>query len=124
MRDIGDMNAYLKMSVWQLNERNSVIEILGIIRVNGESENLSEVPALFYFCFHVFFSFSFQVFGFLLHIFREVAGKSFFQRYARHLGVIFSRQSQDFDYLALWSFFRISPGSNDAEDFFSRFGAV
>ena len=43
IRHVGDVHAYLPMAIGQLLERNGIVEVLGVGRVDGDGEDVTEV---------------------------------------------------------------------------------
>ena len=91
VRHVGDVDADLQMAVFEFAEREGVVEVLGVGRVDGESGHAAEVAA------------AGQVFGRdgvgyllgrLLHLGFEAVGQLEFGQDGVHLGVVLARNAQ------------------------------
>ena len=91
VRDIGDMYAYLIAIILQRTERYGIIEVLGILRVDGESEYRPKIfsSGKLFFC-----DLPIQTVGCLFHLLGIDIRQSEFGQNGIHLGIVVSGRSQ------------------------------
>ena len=90
MRHVGDVDSHFVVAVLQAFERQRVVEVLGIGRVDGESQRLAVVAA----AFEVFLCRCLDFLGFAFGIGRKIEREVVFRQYRLHLDIVVARPSQ------------------------------
>ena len=97
MAHVGYVYAYLPKSVLKLLYRQRVVEVLGVLRVDGAGESVAEVLA-----FGVVFgcNLSRNLLGSLLHVLRILVRQAVLCKYCVHLNVVVASLAKYVHHLA------------------------
>ena len=97
MRDVSDMHAHLVITVGELAERNSIVEVFSIGRVDCKGENISEILA----DLDLFRGDGLRdAVGRVLHFGREAVGQVEFRQDGVHLGFILTGSAKNIHQMA------------------------
>ena len=115
------MYADLVMPVFQLLEREGIVEVLGILRVDRECRDFPEISAVLDFLCRdgIFYLFS----GFF-HVCRELYGQFVFRHDCVHFRVVVSRRSENFQHFPHRVLLVLRPLGNLDDGFFPVLGTV
>src|SRR5688572_29752280 len=106
MTNVGDVYADFVDAFFNDAERDRVIKILGILRIDGECEHLTEIISLRNLFFRKAFVNSLRL---AQHMFRETEWQIEFCHDRMDLRFIFSRLSEDLEYLCFRAFVTVAP---------------
>src|SRR5690349_9307253 len=121
MRYVSNMNSNLIISIFEFQERKSIVKIFCIEGVDGECCDLTEVAALFdFFASNSFCNF----FRLVLNIFREAKWQIELCHDGVDLGFIFSCLAQNFDNLCLRLAIIFTPPGHFNNNFVAGFCSV
>ena len=115
------MHADLVMPVFQLLEREGIVEVLGILRVDRECRDFPEISAVLDFLcrdgiFYLFSSF--------FYVSRELHGQFVFRHDSIHFRVVVSRCSENFQHFPHRVLLVLRPLGNLDDGFFPVLGTV
>ena len=115
------MYADLVMPVFQLLEREGIVEVLGILRVDRECRDFPEISAVLDFLcrdgiFYLFSSF--------FYVCRELYGQFVFRHDCVHFRVVVSRRSENFQHFPHRVLLVLRPLGNLDDGFFPVLGTV
>ena len=115
------MHADFVMPVFQLLEREGIVEVLGILRVDRECRDFPEISAVLDFLCRdgIFYLFS----GFF-HVYRELHGQFVFRHDGVHFRVVVSRRSENFQHFPHRVLLVLRPLGNLDDGFFPVLGTV
>ena len=117
---VGDVDADFIVAIGKFFERNGIVEILGVGRINGEGESVAEIFAVFELVF--LFKLLLPRLGLLLDFGREVHFETAFKHDANHLCIVFAGNSDDADYFAHGTLRGVLPFGNPCLDFVALLG--
>ena len=115
------MYADLVMPVFQLLEREGIVEVLGILRVDRECRDFPEIsPLLDLLCRDDIF----YLFGSSFHARGELHGQLVFRHDGVHFRVVVSRRSENFQHFPHRVLLVLRPLGNLDDGFFPVLGTV
>ena len=115
------MHADLVIPVFQFLEREGIVKVLGVFRVDRERCDFPEVsPVLDFLCRN---GILYSLCGFF-HVRRELHGQFVFRHDGIHFRVVVSRYSENFQHFTHGVFLVLRPLGNLDDGFFSILGPV
>ena len=109
MCHIGNVDTHLHVSVWQSRQRESIVEVLCIARVDGESNCIAHILSLG----HLFGGDSgIDFIGSFHHIFRISVRQAKFGKDCMYFGIVVSGFAEDVDHLTDWRIAFLVPFDN------------
>ena len=94
VRHVGDMHAHFPQTVVQRSYRQGIIKVLGILGVDGECGDISEILPLL---IVLFGDFARNLVGGFLHLLRIFVGQSVLSQNGVHLGIVVACGSKHID---------------------------
>ena len=119
MGDVSDMDSYFVISIFKLLERESVVKVLRISRVNRECQYITEVLSALKILSSNIFRYAV---GCICDLRLETVWKGIFRKDSMHLGVVLARLSEHIDDMSARAHLMARPVIHDRSDLHARTG--